>query len=197
MTSSVREQQIRDTRARIAEAALALFVSQGYAKTTIDQIAESAGVGRRTVFRHFATKEAILFDQLAVRREVALQRLRGRPRSESPLASLHAVLRELCIEGYDRGLLDQIRTVLATEPQLAGEQVNGGIHSFERYVLATLLDRRGDDASRTEIFAITKMACGWFVTAAHLYLVENRPSLIDCFDEIVAVCVRSGVRDLA
>ena len=35
---------------------------------------------------------------------------------EPPLASLHAVLRELCEEGYDRQLLAQIRTVLATDP---------------------------------------------------------------------------------
>jgi AcrR family transcriptional regulator len=196
MTSSVRERQVQDTRARIAEAALALFVSRGYARTTIDQIAESAGVGRRTVFRHFPTKEAILFDQLAVRREVAIQRLRERPPAESPLASLHAVMRELCTEGYDRGLLDQIRTVLTTEPQLAREQIGGGIHSFELTALATLLERSGDTASRTEIFAVTKMACGWFVTAAHLYLVENRASLVECFDEVVAVCVRAVARDL-
>jgi hypothetical protein len=104
-------------------------------------------------------------------------------------------MRELCAEGYDRGLLDQIRTVLATEPQLAGEQVSGGIHSFERKVLATLLDRRNGGTSRTEIFAVTKMACGWFVTAAHLYLVESRPSLVDCFDEVVAVSARA-TRDL-
>jgi AcrR family transcriptional regulator len=196
MSASVRERQTRDTRARIGEAALDLFVSQGYTKTTVDQIADAAGVGRRTVFRHFPTKEAILFDQLAVRREVAVQRLRERPPSEPPLVSLHAVLRELCIEGYDRGLLDQIRTVLATEPRLAGEQVAGGTRAFELNVATTLRERVGAGTSPIEVLAITKMACGWFVTAAHVYLVENRASLVECFDEVVAVCVRSAARDL-
>ncbi len=52
-----------------------LFVEQGYAETSIDQIADAAGVARRTVFRHFATKEAILFDHFVVRREHAVERL--------------------------------------------------------------------------------------------------------------------------
>ncbi len=196
MAISVRDRQTRDTRARIAEAALGLFVSQGYAKTTIDQIAVAAGVGRRTVFRHFPTKEAMLLDQLAVRREVAVQRLEERSLSEPPLVSLHAVLRELCVEGYDRRLLAQIRVVLATEPQLAGEQLSGGTRSFEKTVLTTLQRRLGDEASSIELHALTRMACGWFVTAAHLYLVEDRPSLVECFDEVVATCVESGARDL-
>jgi AcrR family transcriptional regulator len=195
VATATRDQNVRATRTKIAEAALALFVRQGYTKTTVDQIAGAAGVGRRTVFRHFPTKEAILFDQMAVRRDVALQRLRERPASEPPLVSLHAVLRDLCVEGYDRGLLDQIRTVLATEPRLAGEQVSGGTKAFELSVLATLRDRVAGNASEVELLAITKMACGWFVTAAHVYLVEQRPSLVDCFDEIVAVSARA-VRDL-
>ena len=54
-------------------------MSRGYEETTIDQIAEAAGVNRRTVFRHFATKEAILFDHLAVKRDFAVRRLQERP----------------------------------------------------------------------------------------------------------------------
>src|SRR5207249_9331338 len=101
------------TRARIAQAALELFEKRGYAETTIDQIAEAARVGRRTIFEHFPTKQAILFDHLVVRRDVALQRLTERPASEPPLVSLHAVVRDLCYEGYDRAFLSQIRAVLA------------------------------------------------------------------------------------
>jgi AcrR family transcriptional regulator len=187
----------RETRTRIAQTALELFTRQGYVETTIDEIAAAAGVGRRTVFRHFATKEAILFDQLAVRREVAIQRLRDRPPSEPPLVSLHAVLRELCEQGYDRELLAQIRTVLASEPQFASEQLWGGTRAFEQKVIATLEHRLGKRQS-LEIKALTHMALGWFATAAHMYLTQQRRrSLVRCFDDVVAVCVRSGTRDLS
>lgn len=50
-------------RQRIAIAARELFVSQGYQQTTVEAIAERAGVGRRTFFRYFRSKdEVILLD---------------------------------------------------------------------------------------------------------------------------------------
>lgn len=49
------------TRERLARAAVELFQSKGYEATTIDEIAARAGVGRRTFFRYFRTKEEVIF----------------------------------------------------------------------------------------------------------------------------------------
>ena len=171
-------------------------MGRGYAETSIDQIAEEAGVSRRTVFRHFATKEAILFDHLAVRRDFALRRLRDRPPSEPTLVSLHAVLREMCEQGYERRLLDQIRLVLAMEPRFAGEQLFAGVRAFEANLVATLEHRTGQRQSRAEILALTEMAEGWFMTATRLYFKEGKRSLVKYFDEVVATCVNASVHDL-
>jgi len=153
----IRDRKARATRTRIADTALELFASQGYAETTIDQIAHAARVGRRTVFRHFASKEAMLLDHLVVRREVALQRLRERPLSEPPLVSLHAVLRELCEEGYDRRLLAQIRAVLGSEPLRLRGELSTSNREFENAVISTLQDRLGDEQRSLEIKALTLM----------------------------------------
>ncbi|MFI2363071.1 TetR/AcrR family transcriptional regulator [Promicromonospora sp. NPDC019610] len=48
------------TRARILDAALDLFERQGYDATTVNQIADAAGVTSMTFFRHFPTKDAVL-----------------------------------------------------------------------------------------------------------------------------------------
>jgi AcrR family transcriptional regulator len=48
-------------RRRIAAAARDLFAERGYEQTTVDAIAERAGVGRRTVFRHFRSKDDAIF----------------------------------------------------------------------------------------------------------------------------------------
>jgi len=45
-----------ETRSRIEQVALDLFVRDGFEQVTIDQIADMAGIGRRTFFRYFATK---------------------------------------------------------------------------------------------------------------------------------------------
>ncbi|MDX1387994.1 MAG: TetR/AcrR family transcriptional regulator [Acidobacteriota bacterium] len=48
-----------ETRRRIVEAAIVLHGSVGMNKTTVKQIAELAGVGRQTVYRHFADELAL------------------------------------------------------------------------------------------------------------------------------------------
>lgn len=48
-------------RLQLTAAALDLFEEQGFDATTVAQIAESAGVTRRTFFNHFATKVEVLF----------------------------------------------------------------------------------------------------------------------------------------
>jgi AcrR family transcriptional regulator len=49
-SSALREEQARQTRKRIVDAAAALFAERGYGRTTIDAVASAAGVSRKTVF---------------------------------------------------------------------------------------------------------------------------------------------------
>ena len=51
-----------DARGRLQRAAVDLFAEQGFAATTVPQIAERAGLTTRTFFRHFADKREVLFD---------------------------------------------------------------------------------------------------------------------------------------
>ena len=46
-------------RQRVLDAAAALFVQQGYAGTTLREIAESAGIKAGSIYHHFASKEAL------------------------------------------------------------------------------------------------------------------------------------------
>lgn len=57
---STRQQQKAETARRIFQAALVLFREQGYGATTVEQIAQAAGVAKGTFFTHFASKDALL-----------------------------------------------------------------------------------------------------------------------------------------
>jgi len=50
----------RETNERILDAAFDLFLDQGIAATTIEQICERADVANRTFFNHFATRQSML-----------------------------------------------------------------------------------------------------------------------------------------
>ena len=50
-----------DARVRLQQAALALYHEQGFDATTVEQIAERAGLTKRTFFRHFSDKREVLF----------------------------------------------------------------------------------------------------------------------------------------
>src|ERR1700719_1078020 len=55
-----RERKRLETLRRIAETGLKLFIAQGYEGTTLEAIAEAAGISRRTFFYYFKSKEEVL-----------------------------------------------------------------------------------------------------------------------------------------
>lgn len=55
-----RADQARATRRRVIEHATTLFQREGYAATTIEQIASAAGVAVQTVYFHFGNKATVL-----------------------------------------------------------------------------------------------------------------------------------------
>ena len=57
---SLREEKKKKTKESILEAAIHLFSEQGYQKTSIEQIAKAAGVGKGTVYGYFRTKKDII-----------------------------------------------------------------------------------------------------------------------------------------
>src|ERR1700722_5494283 len=58
--SVLRDEQAQATRRAVVKAAGRLFVERGYGATTIDAIAEEAGVGRKTVFTSIGGKAQAL-----------------------------------------------------------------------------------------------------------------------------------------
>ena len=56
----LRERKKRETLQRIAERGLKLFIAHGYEGTTLEAIAEAAGISRRTFFYYFKSKEEVL-----------------------------------------------------------------------------------------------------------------------------------------
>ena len=70
------------TRRALTEAALSLFVEQGYDATTTAQIADAAEVSSSTFFKYFPTKADVVFSLFDAVIESADGRVLGRPADE-------------------------------------------------------------------------------------------------------------------
>ncbi len=91
----LRERNAAQTRELILDTSLTLFLDQGFEDTTMEQIAERAGIGTSTLYRYFPTKDQLVIEPLAIRGQMAAE-LRARP-PEEPLDlalghALHALL---------------------------------------------------------------------------------------------------------
>jgi len=72
-------------RERLRAAAMDLYVSRGYEKTTAADIAQAVGLTERTFFRHFADKREVLFSGSEVLAQAFLDGVAAAPQGASPL----------------------------------------------------------------------------------------------------------------
>lgn len=77
------------TSEKIAESALQLFYRQGYHGTGVEQLSQEAGVTKKTLYRHFPSKE-LLIEAALERRDVAFM-----ARLEDALAAVEPKARPL------------------------------------------------------------------------------------------------------
>ena len=82
------------SRAELEQAAFALFAAHGFDATTVDEIAAAAGIGRRTFFRYFPSKNDIPWGAF----EVELDRMRVRLKACPPEVPLMDAIRLALID---------------------------------------------------------------------------------------------------
>ncbi|MEH6372827.1 TetR family transcriptional regulator [Streptomyces sp. KLMMK] len=76
----------------LTEAALQLLALKGFDAVTIDEIATTAGVSKRTFFRYFASKEDVVVQFLAGMGTDIRAELAARPADERPSAALRSAV---------------------------------------------------------------------------------------------------------
>lgn len=117
----------RTPRERLTEAAFELFDEHGFEQTTVDDVAERAGVGRTTFFRSFRSKEDVVLPDHAQALTAVRERLAAATPQTAHLAVAEAarlVLRRYLAEGaHARSRYRLTSTVPALRArEIAGQQ---------------------------------------------------------------------------
>lgn len=178
------------------EVALARFATDGFTNVTVAQLADDAGVTERTFFRHFPTKEAVLFQDYETQLEWFADALARRPADES---LFDAVLGSVVSFPHDLEVVRQAAIMRAT--LLDGDRAAGHLRVVQASFAAVLTDfvkRRYTDLPDVDLIA---EVAGAVLAAALVTAVERwgRDGCATDLREVVATSVglvRSGLAPL-
>ncbi|MGC0415322.1 TetR/AcrR family transcriptional regulator [Embleya sp. AB8] len=119
-----RERKKAATRRKIADTALRLFLERGYDAVGIRDVAAAADVAVTTLFSHFASKEALVFEQDRDFEQRLTQAVTGRAPDEPLIPALRsevlAMVRHCTADGAApiRRLIDESRALREYEESM-------------------------------------------------------------------------------
>ncbi|MFI1588288.1 MULTISPECIES: TetR/AcrR family transcriptional regulator [Streptomyces] len=187
--SGRRERKKAATRQKIADTALRLFLERGYDTVGIRDVATEADVAVTTVFSHFASKEALVFERDQDFEQRLTRAVTDRPPHEPIIPALHrevhALVRHCTAEGsapvrrmiegspalreYEESMslrhAHALAAALSADPHLSRSTT--ACRATARFTIdAYALACRADDPGATvdEVFRMIKAA--WEATAA-------------------------------
>ena len=116
----------REKQDMILEAALNVFSAHGFRGTTIDQIAEAAGMSKPNLLYYFASKEAIHRELLTSMLDLWLDPLRELDAEGDPMPE---------IRSYIRRKLEMARDFPRESRLFANEMLQGAPHAVDVHIL--------------------------------------------------------------
>jgi AcrR family transcriptional regulator len=170
-----------DAYGRLRDAAIALFDEQGFEKTTVAQIAERAGLNRRTFFHHFADKREVVFAGQEESAGLIAAEIRARPAAEDPLHAAVAGLRHTAGTTYEqfRDGATVLGRVIAASPELQERELVK--RAALAATIAAALRDRGASAAAAEVSAWAAVAV-FFVARNRWNQPGNRQTLAALID---------------
>lgn len=165
------------TRQHITDVGIDLFAARGFGEVSVDDVAQSAGIGRRTLFRYYASKNAIPWGDF----DVHLQQLHELLDGIDPDAPLGDALRAalLAFNTFDEGETARhrrrMRVILQTDELQAYSMT---MYAGWRGVIAEFVARReGADPAELRPQTVAWMMLGVALSAYERWLGDESLSL--------------------
>jgi AcrR family transcriptional regulator len=185
----LRERKKARTRAAIREHALRLFREQGYAATTVDQIAEAADVSPSTFFRYYPTKEdVVLQDELDV---LALGAFEEQSADLSPVAAFRAAAREAfaSLDEDDLAKLRETAELTLTVPELRARAMDEFTRTIS-VIAEAAAKRSGRDSNDFAVRILAGAIVGVIMAATmpwtQLAAAQSATDMLDRIDAALA-----------
>jgi len=155
----LRETKKLQTRQVIAATAMRLFVTRGFDRVTVGEIAREAGVSEKTVFNYFPTKEDIFFDEVPERLEALTDAVRARRPEQSLVAAMHELQAKQCGHLASPGFAQFSRTI-AESPALQAKEIEV-MAQFTDQLATAIREELGLHPADAQIAANLLMSVHW------------------------------------
>jgi AcrR family transcriptional regulator len=178
----LRERTRNAVRAQLGQAAVKLFVEQGFEATTVEQIAAATGLSRRSFHRYFAGKEDVLGQWFVEMGQTIATALTARPPQESPWFALRRAFDDL-VDGLSARPESLVMTrMMLNTPALHASHLQK--HAHWAALLADVLQQRLGESSRVAAVALAGAALAALESAQQEWVSEdNRRPLGELVDE--------------
>ena len=130
---------------RLAQAAFDLFDERGYEQSTVDDITERAGLGRATFFRHYRSKEDVIFPDHDRMLEQIQDRLRTSTHSTA-LAAVPEAARLVLLHYLDEGDLARRRYALTSAVPALRDREIASVARYQKLFREFIARRTGATA---------------------------------------------------
>lgn len=197
---TLRQRTRRLVRDELIDVAVGLFAEQGYEAVTVDQIAEAAGMSRRSFFRYFASKDALVlgkFDRVGGEFAGALA---ARPAGEPAWTALRGMFDPVVVYATDPELTArgaEVARIIDSTPELRAGFIER-MQRSQQLVVDVLVEREVAGGStrvgRPEATALVAAAFA-ALTSARQTAHETGERLDVALDEAMAVIGEAGVPD--
>ncbi|NWG15699.1 MAG: TetR family transcriptional regulator [Chloroflexi bacterium] len=141
--ASLRSRKQQVVRDALSAAALELFLAHGFEAVTVEAIARTAGVSRRTFFRYYKSKEDVMVEYLDRDGERFLTELAARPLDEPPLLAIRNALIPAVAYGLQEPELVRDVTRLLRETNALRRALMERRNRFEERIAALMIQRLG------------------------------------------------------
>jgi AcrR family transcriptional regulator len=154
-------------------AAIELFDEQGYEATTVAEIAERAGLTKRTFFRYFSDKREVLFSGSHELQRLWLEGLAAAPAEASPLAIVTAGLDPVAEMFTERHDFARIRAqIIEANPELQERELIK-LQNLAAAIKGALVER--DVSANAAMLAAQAGVTVFHVAFAH-WVQQNDPT---------------------
>ncbi|MEP7048634.1 MAG: TetR family transcriptional regulator [Ilumatobacteraceae bacterium] len=144
-TIGLREMKKQRTRTDIVRIATRMFAIRGFDHVTVEEIAAEAEISHRTFYRYFATKEELVLGSLQQGLVDFSTGFTQRPRTESVIASVRAVIMDLAAN-YEHDLdNDRHRAKLVRSTPSLQQRQHERHTIFESTMVPLIAQRLGVD----------------------------------------------------